>query len=158
MAVSPSEVSTRTANLPLATKWRVSPGSPSWNTTSPLANRRRRAIERKRRRSSSGTRDSSGHSTRQLCQLGSEDSVDPAGRRRRTCTSGAKSAASVAGALRVAGRSAPFVLAPGLQREPPDAGHRAEDAEGGRDRLDQLVLRHGPSPYRTPDEIGRAHV
>ena len=42
VATSPSGVVTRAANLPRVTRCRLSPGSPSWNTTSPRLKVRRR--------------------------------------------------------------------------------------------------------------------
>src|SRR3954471_8024781 len=65
-AVSPSGVVTRAARRPLATRCRLSPGSPSWNTTSFRAKRRRRAAASTARRSSSVSSPSSGHCTAAL--------------------------------------------------------------------------------------------
>src|SRR4051794_3179703 len=62
-AVSPSRVRRRAANLPRVTRWNESAGSPSWNTTSPRENVRRRAIESTRVSSSGGTSAKRLHST-----------------------------------------------------------------------------------------------
>ena len=55
VTVSPSGVTMRIAKRPRTTRWSASAGSPSWNTTSPRPNVRRRAAASNRRRLASGT-------------------------------------------------------------------------------------------------------
>ncbi len=63
VTVSPSGVVTRSATRPLAIRCTVSPGSPSWNTTSWRSNRRRRATDRSARTCASGIEPRTGHCT-----------------------------------------------------------------------------------------------